>query len=115
MSEVTRFIQLIEKEEAKVDCCSISSIEEINDKYNYDDSFGPSKKDRELVSCGQNGSYNELEHIYKTKLKKYVENKTFSELAAVRALCEACYELKSPRKRADFYKLLSEKLKVDIT
>ena len=104
MSEITRFIQLIEKEEAKVDCCSISSIKEINDKYNYEDSSGPSKKDSDLVSCGQKGAYNELEYIYKTKLKKHVENKTFSEPAAIRALCEACYELQSPRNRTDFYK-----------
>lgn len=48
------------------------SIAEINAQYTYTDEFPGGKHDAKFVSCGQHGSYNELQTAYEAKLKEYV-------------------------------------------
>ena len=91
-----------------------TSIKEINDKYEYEDTKGGGKRDASLVSCGQCGDYNELQYIYDTKLKPLVNRFKITEKQALIALEACCSELKNPRKREDFYELLGEKLNLEI-
>lgn len=91
-----------------------TSIKDITDQYNYEDTKGGGKQDSALVSCGQCGDYNELQYIYDTKLKPLVNRLKITEKQALIALEECCSELKNPRKREDFYELLSKKLKLEI-
>lgn len=90
------------------------SIKEINDKYDYEDVYFAKNGDAAVVSCGQNGSYNELSYIYTTHLLPKVEAGIISKQAAIDALDAACATIEVPRKREDFYQFLSEELDVDI-
>ncbi|MFC2973863.1 hypothetical protein ACFOJE_16800 [Azotobacter bryophylli] len=91
------------------------AIRDINEKYRYEDTNPQGKRDPSLVSCGQCGNYNELIHIYDSKLKPHVENGSITCTQATDALDECCKELPSPRKRTVFYKKLSEKLGIEIS
>ncbi|MQT66218.1 hypothetical protein GHO42_24450 [Pseudomonas sp. FSL R10-0056] len=91
-----------------------TSIKDINDQYDYEDTKGGGKQDSALVSCGQCGGYNELQYIYDTKLKPLVNRLKITEEQALVALEACCSELKNPRKRKDFYELLGEKLNLEI-
>ncbi|OLU26467.1 hypothetical protein [Pseudomonas sp. PA27(2017)] len=86
------------------------NISDINDQYSYSDENPGGKRDSSLVSCAQCGDYNELKYIYDVKLKPLIDQKKITHDAAIKALDEACKEIKNPRKREDFYKLLTEKL-----
>lgn len=93
----------------------VKTIQDINKQYNYSDEIPPNGNDQEYVACGQNRNYNELQNIYDTKLKKYVEeDKKFTEKKAIKALCETCAELESPRTRDDFYRMLGKRLNISI-
>ena len=48
------------------------SIKDINDKYDYVDEHPQGEGDSLFVSCGQNGTYNELQYIYNNYLKPKV-------------------------------------------
>lgn len=53
--------------ESKEDCNNTTTIEDINSQYNYEDKFSRGLLDRDLMSCGQDGSssdYNELQRFY---------------------------------------------------
>lgn len=93
---------------------SPTSIKDINDQYDYEDTKGGGKRDASLVSCGQCGDYNELQYIYDEKLEPLVKSKDITKDAAIKALNSCCSELSNPRKREDFYKLLGKKLGVEI-
>ncbi|WP_075184682.1 hypothetical protein [Teredinibacter haidensis] len=86
-------------------CSSVESITDINNQFEYEDNYPQGSGDPPLVSCGQNGNYNELEYIYKTKLKGFVDdpNSPVTEKKAYEALCLTCHELDSPRSRDKFY------------
>lgn len=99
--------------EAKL-CSEVETIEEINSQYDYEDEKPKGKGDSQKVACGQNGDYNELEYIYETKLQRFVTLKVITEKEAVRALCEACKEIKNPRSRQDFYEFLEKKLGITL-
>ena len=97
------------------ECDDISSIQEINDQYDYKDEYPNGEGDSELVACGQDDDgYNELEYIYKAKLKKYVDEGRITEEEALKALCKACRDLDNPRKREDFYSKLEIILSLNI-
>ncbi|SDX79893.1 hypothetical protein SAMN05444064_1572 [Pseudomonas syringae] len=51
---------------------AVSSIADINAKYQYDDRVSGGNGDGDLVSCGQHGTYNELSYIYTTYLKPLI-------------------------------------------
>lgn len=91
-----------------------TSIKDINDKYDYEDTKDGGKKDSALVSCGQCGDYNELQYIYDEKLEPLIKSKDITKDEAIKALNACCSELKNPRKRKDFYDLLGKKLNVEI-
>lgn len=90
----------------------VRTIQDINDQYNYKDEFPGGKADRSLVACGQCENYNELQYIYKTYLQPYVDKDLFTQQKAINALDKACAQVKSPRKRQDFYDFLSEELNI---
>lgn len=91
-----------------------TSVEDINSQYDYEDTKGGGKRDASLVSCGQCTNYNELQYIYDEKLEPFIKSKTITKDQALSALNNCCAELTNPRKRVDFYKLLSGKLGVVI-
>lgn len=82
-------------------CFTVSSIQEVNSLYNYIDGnpggFGDNKK----VSCGQNGSYNELRNKYNLYYSHYRE----SEVA--KAMCRCC-KLASGQSWDYFYELMKK-------
>jgi hypothetical protein len=94
----------------QINCNSIESIEDITDQKKYIDEVAKGKNDGNLVSCGQDDSYNELQYIYDTILLNHIESKRISKKDALNALCLCCAELKFPRKRKDYYSCLEEKL-----
>jgi hypothetical protein len=100
---------------ALTDCNDISSIEDINDMYDYEDEYPNGEGDSPQIACGQTDNYNELKYIYRTKLKKHIDNGSINHQEAVEALCVACSILQKPRKRDDFYSKLEEQLEVSIT
>ena len=99
--------------ENNLNCSDIENIKSINDTYNYVDENGGNKHvDAKFVSCGQSEDYNEIKYIWDKKLSPYIENNKITEKEALEALCLTCKELSNPRKREDFYSLLSKKLGV---
>ena len=114
---MSRATKIIEKYNAETKCTKVKTIQDINKQHNYSDEFPDGERDDDYVACGQEGNYNELQNIYDTKLKKYVDvkkEKKFPEKEAIKALCETCAELKSPRTRDDFYRMLGKKLNISI-
>jgi hypothetical protein len=92
---------------------AVSSIKEINDRFEYDDKVGGGKGDGDKVSCGQHGSYNELSYIYTTLLQPLIDSKKITKQEALEAMDEAC-DLPQPRLRDDYYDKLEELLGVAI-
>ncbi len=90
------------------------SIKDINDKYDYEDDHPQGEGDSPKVSCGQNGSYNELSYIYKTYLAPKVAEYKISKQQAIDALDSACSSLENPRDRKKFYKHLESQLGIKI-
>jgi hypothetical protein len=98
------------KKKMAMNCEDMTSIDGINDFYDYIDRKNKGKGDSAEVSCGQDGSYNELKNIYNSKLKNLVDLEKIPEKQAIIALCKACKELKKPRNREEFYKCLEDEL-----
>ena len=97
------------------ECSDVTSIKDINLQYDYEDKIPQGKNDSPLVSCGQEGSYNELQYIYDEKLKSFVESGEITEKKAINALCLVCRDLKHPRERTVFYRLLQIELGINFT
>lgn len=110
--KMTDFLREILKEMQKI---APESIKDINDQYDYEDTNSGGTQDGTLVSCGQCGGYNELEYIYEKKLEPFIKSNEITEKQAINALNACCAELKNPRKRNDFYTLLSKKLNVKVS
>ncbi|MCO7227123.1 hypothetical protein [Pleionea sp. CnH1-48] len=91
-----------------------STIEDITSQYQYEDKVPGGKNDSDYVSCGQNGSYCELQEIYDKHLKSYVEKGEITKQDALNALDFACRKLESPRDREEYYNVLNDKLGVEI-
>ncbi|MGB3383950.1 MAG: hypothetical protein WBA64_04675 [Marinomonas sp.] len=92
----------------------VKTIRDINDKFSYTDENPGGKRDDSLVSCGQNGSYNELQYIYDTYLAPKIASNKFTKQKALDALNSACVILDSPRARTSFYAYLEAYLDEDI-
>ncbi|WBA12611.1 hypothetical protein [Salinivibrio kushneri] len=92
----------------------VSSIKEINDKYDYDDEYPQGEGESEQVACGQNGTYNELQYIYDNYLKPEIDKKKITKQDAIDALDSACSSLSNPRDREDFYNHLETELGITI-
>ena len=91
-------------------CENLTKPTDITDHYNYKDNNGDDKKqDGKFVSCGQDGSYNEVKYIY-DKIRSNFRGLLLSEAKILTAICECCRELDNPRKRGEFYTLLNDKL-----
>jgi len=95
-------------------CEEVKSIQDITNQREYVDEIPMGKKDKALVACGQDDSYNELSYIYTTYLEPLIAKSTLNESEALKALCETCNELPHPRKRSDYYKMVEKKLGIDI-
>jgi hypothetical protein len=97
-------------------CDDVREVTDITKQFEYEDISGEHRKeDGQLVSCGQDGSYNELKYIYDAHLSFYVECEDITEEDAIKALCEVCHMFDTnSRDRKDFYKKLSKKLDVAI-
>lgn len=87
---------------ASKDCSIVSTIQDVNNQYNYTDTHSGGLGDWNKVSCGQNGIYNEL----KDKFKKYFSH--YSETSVAKAMCECC-KLFSGKPWEDFYACLRNK------
>jgi len=104
--------------ESKKDCNNVSSIEDINTQYSYEDKIGGGgSKEWDLLSCGQDGStngYNELERFYDEHIPSEFKGLAFHQVA-MKALCECCKELSSKQRTHDaFKKCIGEKLGISI-
>lgn len=87
------------------------TIAEINAQYTYTDEFPGGKHDAKFVSCGQHGSYNELQTAYEAELEEYVDSQAITEQKAIDILDTTCKLLKNPRLRTDFYANIEKELK----
>lgn len=92
----------------------VSSIKDINDKYDYEDEYPQGEGDSQKVACGQNGTYNEIQHIYNTYLKPEIDKKAITKQQALDALDSACSSLENPRDRKKFYAHLERCLDIKI-
>lgn len=88
----------------------VTSIQDINDQYDYTDKNPGGAGDKMWVSCGQDGSYNELQEIYDTHMKAKVNIGFFTEQEALNALNSACFNIKGNRARKEFYKYINDYL-----
>ncbi len=98
---------------AELICREGVTVNEINNHWKYKDKKPGGAGDDDLVSCGQKDTYNELEYIL-GRLVKYKGNFKISEKELIKALCECCNELESPRDRTDFYRCLKRKTGIDL-
>ncbi|WP_345972798.1 hypothetical protein [Sulfurimonas diazotrophicus] len=80
------------------DCSNVSSIQDVNDQYDYKDTHGGGRGDSTKVSCGQDktSGYNEL----KDKFNKYFYQ--YLEKFVARAMCKCCKET-SGKSWQEFY------------
>jgi hypothetical protein len=112
---MTSFRDLLKEGENQKKIQAVTSIKDINDYFEYDDKTRGGKGDSPLVSCGQNGTYNELEYIYDTYLALFVAtDKDTSKEKVLQAMCKACFDLTNPRSRSDFYNYIEKELDCDL-
>lgn len=97
-----------------LECSDVKTIQDINVQFDYEDGHPHGVGDSPQVACGQSGSYNELQYIYDTYLKKFVDSGSITEQQAIQALCSACHDLSNPRTREEFYKHLEDELGIKI-
>jgi hypothetical protein len=100
------------------DCNKVSSIQEINDQYNYKDKIGlGGSLEWDLISCGQDGSssgYNELQRFYDEHMPDNYKGLSFHH-AAMKALCKCCKELPHEKRTHEaFKKCVGKKLGIEI-
>lgn len=97
-------------------CDDVREVSDVTDQFKYDDISNEHRgKDAPLVSCGQDGTYNELKYIYDNHLLPYVVEGVLTKEQAIKGLCVVCHDYDSPRRdRKIFYRLLSIELGVGI-
>lgn len=86
---------------ASHDCNKVFSIRDVNDQYHYTDTHSQGLADSVKVSCGQNGSYNEL----RDKYNKYYSH--YREQDIAQAMCRCC-KLASGQSWDYFYSLMDK-------
>jgi hypothetical protein len=102
----------------KKECNKVSSIQDINDRYCYEDKRGlGGSLEWYLLSCGKDDStsgYNELKRFYNDHIPDSYKGLAFHN-TAIKALCECCKELSHEnRTQEEFKKCVSEKLGIKI-
>ncbi|QBZ82174.1 hypothetical protein GHNINEIG_00198 [Hydrogenovibrio crunogenus] len=97
-------------------CDDVNKITDVTDQFHYEDISNEHRdEDSQLVSCGQDDSYNELKYIYNQHLSVYVEEGDITKEQAIKALCEVCHMFDSERRNRDeFYHKLSRLLEVEV-
>lgn len=89
-------------------CDDVYSINDINDKFDYEDKHGGGgSREWDLLSCGQDCSsngYNELERFYETHLEDKVQGLGW-HLTCIKALCECCHEIPNQQRTHDTFKV----------
>ena len=92
-----------------MDCSNVKKITDVTDQVDYDDTHGGGRGDSTWVSCGQDGSYNEL----KDKFLKHFKGVT-KESAMAKLMCKCCKTLKPTGREkvswSDFYKCILSKV-----
>ncbi len=94
------------------DCSSVSTIQDVNDLWDYKDEHGGGKHDAEFVSCGQDkksSGYGELKDKFNKYFNGITKEKWISEL-----MCACCNKLKPTGEEKvtwkDFYKCIMSKV-----
>jgi hypothetical protein len=100
-------------------CQGILNIQAINDHFNYEDKKGGGgSAEWDLLSCGQDGSYNgynELQRFYDTYLEDKLDGGLANHLVVMNLLCECCHEISHEnRTHKAFKECVSKKLGVKI-
>ena len=92
-----------------MNCSNVEKITDVTDQVDYDDTIGGGHGDSKWVSCGQDGSYNEL----KDKFLKYFKGVT-NESYVAKLMCECCKKVKPTGKEkvlwSNFYKCMLSKV-----
>lgn len=97
-----------------INCDEVKRISDITDQVDYDDKKSGGKSDSQQVSCGQDGSYNEL----KDKYDRYFKDvKGIPEELIARIMCRCCKKLKPTGKEKvswqQFYICMKSKLTME--
>ena len=92
-----------------MDCSNVGKITDVTDQIDYKDTHGGGRGDSKLVSCGQDGSYNELKNKYDEHFNGITKESWMAEL-----MCNCCKKLKPTGKEkvlwSDFYKCILSKV-----
>lgn len=86
---------------ASKNCSNVSTIQDVNNQYNYTDTHSGGLGDWNKVSCGQKNGYNEL---YDKYIRHY-SGKPQDEVA--KAMCKCC-ETTSGKSWDDFYDCMAK-------
>ena len=100
------------------DCSKVSSIQDINDQYSYEDKKGlGGSLEWDLLSCGQDGTsngYNELQRFYDEHIPEKFKGLAFGQIT-IEKLCECCKEIPhGQRTHEEFKKCVGKKLGIEI-
>jgi len=94
-----------------MDCSNVKKITDVTDQIDYNDTNGSGKGDAKWVSCGQDGSYNELQDKY----NKYFSNINEALISSI--MCKCCKKLKPTGKEKvtwlEFYKCMKGRLNLE--
>jgi hypothetical protein len=82
-----------------IECSEVSSIQDVNNQYDYTDTHSGGRGDSSKVSCGQNDSYNEL----RDKYNKHYSGAQEEDIAE--AMCKCC-KTTSGKTWDEFYKCM---------
>jgi len=91
-----------------MDCSNVKKITDVTDQIDYNDTNVGGQGDSKWVSCGQDGSYSELQDKY----NKHFFN--INEALIAEIMCQCCTKLKPTGKEKitwlDFYQCMKSKL-----
>lgn len=111
MSDYRKIIQKLIK------CERVSTIKDINDQFDYEDTNPRGRGDNNKMACGQDGSsngYNELERFFDTHLADKFEGLA-QQSVAIKAMCECCHEISHQQRTHEAFKAcVSKKLNIKI-
>lgn len=91
-----------------MDCSNVKKISDVTNQIDYVDNKSGGKDDEKIVSCGQDGNYNELQDKY-NKHFKHINEELIAQI-----MCKCCKELKPTVKERvtwlEFYECMKKKL-----
>lgn len=92
-----------------MDCSNVKKITDVTDQIDYDDTRGGGQGDSKLVSCGQDGDYNELKDKFDEHFDGVAKESWMAEL-----MCNCCKKLKPTGKEkvhwSEFYQCILSKV-----